>query len=183
MKSSRRARRMARNHRRLRQQPRLNLVALMDIFTILVLFLMVNNGDVEVLQADRDIALPESLSEQRPEAALTIKITADDIRLDDQVIAQVDEVLAQDEQALAMLVSELNLRAAQAPALSAAQQEQGRQIIIMGDRVMPYEVLKRIMASCAGTDYRNISLAVNSVATPGELPSTDLVIDTKVAGL
>ena len=49
---------MARNHRRLRQHPRLNLVALMDIFTILVLFLMVNNGDVEVLQADRDIELP-----------------------------------------------------------------------------------------------------------------------------
>jgi biopolymer transport protein ExbD len=58
MSSSLRARRMARNHRRLAQTPRLNLVALMDIFTILVLFLMVNNGDVEVLQPERNITLP-----------------------------------------------------------------------------------------------------------------------------
>ena len=69
MSSSLRSRRMTRNHKRMTQQPRLNLVALMDIFTILVLFLMVNNGDVEVLQSDRDITLPESVSEQRPELA------------------------------------------------------------------------------------------------------------------
>ena len=65
MSSSLRSRRMARNHKRMAQHPRLNLVALMDIFTILVLFLMVNSGDVEVLQSDPDISLPESLSEQR----------------------------------------------------------------------------------------------------------------------
>ena len=59
MSSQRRAKRMARNHKRMAKPARLNLVALMDIFTILVLFLIVNNGDVEVLQADRRVALPD----------------------------------------------------------------------------------------------------------------------------
>ena len=62
MKASMRARRMARNHRRMKTPSKLNLVSLMDIFTILVFFLMVNNGDVEVLQADNSIELPESVA-------------------------------------------------------------------------------------------------------------------------
>ncbi|MGK0261262.1 MAG: biopolymer transport protein ExbD, partial [Candidatus Azotimanducaceae bacterium] len=45
----------------------LNLVSLMDIFTILVFFLMVNSSEVEVLQTSSDIKLPDSTSEQRPE--------------------------------------------------------------------------------------------------------------------
>ena len=74
MSSSLRSRRMKRNHKRGARPARLNLVALMDIFTILVLFLMVNNGDVEILQSDKTISLPESVSEQKPALALTIRI-------------------------------------------------------------------------------------------------------------
>lgn len=121
---------MARNHRRLGQNPRLNLVALMDIFTILVLFLMVNNGDVEVLQADRNIDLPESVSEQRPELALTIKVSAADISVGGARVALVEEALAQPQQTLAPLATELrgwrrwrrpsarNSRSAAVPSLS-----------------------------------------------------------------
>ncbi len=68
MSGSLRTRRMKRNHKRGAKPAKLNLVALMDIFTILVLFLMVNNGDVEILQSDKSIVLPESVSEQRPES-------------------------------------------------------------------------------------------------------------------
>ena len=66
MKMSARARRMARSHRRLKQQAKLSLVSLMDIFTILVFFLMVNSGDVEVLEADKSISLPESSPSRSP---------------------------------------------------------------------------------------------------------------------
>lgn len=179
MSSSLRAKRMARNHRRLRQQPRLNLVALMDIFTILVLFLMVNNGDVEVLQADRNIELPESASEQRPEAALIIKITASDIRIGGTLVARVEDVMGQPEQTLPALAAELERLTALAPALPEEQQARGRPIIVMGDRVMPYDLLKRIMATCAASDYRDVALAVSSVpAAP--IPTGE---PTEVAGI
>lgn len=55
MKQSLRAKRMAKHHRRLNQAPKMNLVSLMDIFTILVFFLLVNSSDVEVLQTDKSI--------------------------------------------------------------------------------------------------------------------------------
>ena len=53
----------------------LNLVSLMDIFTILVFFLMVNSSEVEVLQTSSKIKLPDSTSEQRPENQLVISIS------------------------------------------------------------------------------------------------------------
>jgi biopolymer transport protein ExbD len=171
MSSSLRARRMARNHKRLKQQTKLNLVALMDIFTILVLFLMVNNGDVEVLQSDRNITLPESVSEQKPETTLIIKVTATDILVQGRSIETMEQALAQQGNSLAALGQELRYQSSRSPALSALQQPAGRPVIIMGDQGMPYKVLKRIMSTCAETDYRDISLAVNSnPPSPAEQP-------------
>jgi biopolymer transport protein ExbD len=162
MSSSLRARRMARNHLRQARQPRLNLVALMDIFTILVLFLMVNNGDVEVLQADNNVTLPQSVSEQRPELALTIKVTATDIIVQGRPVEDIVSALARPEDALASLGEELRYQAARAPGLTEREQHSGRAVIIMGDQDMPYKLLKRIMTTCAQGDYRDISLAVDS---------------------
>tara|TARA_R110002110_G_scaffold415561_2_gene650905 strand:- start:117766 stop:118335 length:570 start_codon:yes stop_codon:yes gene_type:complete len=180
MSSSPKARRMARNHRRLQQQPRLNLVALMDIFTILVLFLMVNNGDVEVLQSDRDITLPESVSELRPEATVTVKVTASEILVDDRVAQSVAVALDAENPSLDGLSDALEQQAARSGPLDETARAAGRPIIIMGDVGMSYRLLKRIMMTCAAADYRDISLAVNSKplapdalpeAAPGNDPS------------
>jgi biopolymer transport protein ExbD len=154
---------MARNHRRLAKPTKLNLVALMDIFTILVLFLIVNNGDVEVLQSDNKVVLPESVSEQRPTATLVIKITETDILLADRQVGTVQEALAASDGPLAALSEALNAAAAANQEIADVDNDAGMSIIIMGDRRTPYALLKRIMATCAETDYRDISLAVNSV--------------------
>jgi biopolymer transport protein ExbD len=161
---------MARNHKRLSQQAKLSLVSLMDIFTILVFFLMVNSGDVEVLQADKNISLPESVSEQKPEIKLTIKVSPDDIVVQGRKIASISDVLSQEEISIAELGEELDYQSARAPALTEREQKMGRSIIIMGDQGMPYKVLKRIMSTCAASDYRDIALAVNSKpAQPDEV--------------
>jgi biopolymer transport protein ExbD len=162
MSSSLRTRRMARNHKRMRQQPKLNLVALMDIFTILVLFLMVNNGEVEVLQSDNKITLPDSVSELRPDLALTIKITPQDIIVQGRSIRRVDDAMAQQGTALEELGQELLQQASREPELTEHEQTAGRAVIIMGDQNTPYQLLKRVMTTCAQSGYRDISLAVNS---------------------
>jgi biopolymer transport protein ExbD len=168
MKSSLRARRMARNHTKLSQQPKLNLVALMDIFTILVFFLMVNNGDVEVLQADNNIPLPESTSEIKPDIALTIKISSEAIMVQGRKVAEVAPALSQESNVIAGLAQELQLQSDKAGKLSTAEESSGREVIIMAEQHMPYQLLKRVMSTCAENDYRNISLAVNSApAAPG----------------
>ena len=174
MSSRQRSRRMARNHRRMARPAKLNLVALMDIFTILVLFLIVNNGDVEVLQSDKQVALPESVSEQRPEATLVIKVTEQDILLGEQTIASVDDALMAPEESITALASALQVAARNNPTTIDEDHSHGRPIIIMGDRSTPYALLKRIMATCAETDYRDVSLAVNSVPLGPNTQTDDL---------
>lgn len=168
MKASLRARRMARNHKRLGGPPKLNLVSLMDIFTILVFFLMVNSGDVEVLQADKDITLPDSIAEQKPDLTVMVKISPEDIVVQGRRIVSVTEALAGDDVIISKLEKELGYHAKRSGDLTEDEKAKGRSIIIMGDRGTPYTLLKRIMSTCAQADYRDISLAVNSAAASEE---------------
>lgn len=162
MSTSMRSRRMARNHRRMAAPPKLNLVALMDIFTILVLFLIVNNGDVEVLQSDKRVTLPESISEQRPEATLIIKVTEQQILVAERPVLRVDEALARESETLAELSNALSEASAQLPPLRGEAITVGRPVVVMGTQATPYALLKRVLASCAASPYRDVSLAVNS---------------------
>lgn len=162
MRSSMHAKRMARNHRRHNAETKLNLVSLMDIFTILVFFLMVNSGDVEVLSADKNIKLPDSIADKKPALSLTIKISDDDVLVQDRVIAALSPEGVLDEAALNALTEELNYQASRR-ALSEKEKINGRPVIIMGDKAMPYTALKQLMTTCSANDYRDIALAVNQI--------------------
>lgn len=160
MKQSLRARRMARHHKRMGRVPKLNLVSLMDIFTILVFFLLVNSSEVEVLTQDKSIQLPASVSAQQPETSLMLMVNADHILVNGRPVASVPEVLASDEGQIESLREELEYRASRARPMTEAELEFGRPITLMGDKAIPYALLKKIMATCAATDYRDIALAV-----------------------
>ena len=168
MSSKVRAKRAARDHQRRLNAPKLNLVALMDIFTILVFFLMVNNGDVEVLQTDGEIALPKSVAMQKPAEELVVKITADSVLVQGRVIVSVAEVLAESAPTITALAQELDYQADRQGLgqgqVDAAVPPLGRPAIIMGDSDMPYALLKRVMTTLAQSDYRDLALAVDSIA-------------------
>lgn len=170
MKQSLRAKRMAKHHRRLNQNPKMNLVSLMDIFTILVFFLLVNSSDVEVLQTDKSIQLPASVADQVPDNNLVVMISAKDIVVGGRSVGSVEQILASKEDRVASLETELKYQASKARPLTEEEQLLGRAVTIMGDQMIPYALLKKIMASCAAADYRNISLAVaQKVADKPEL--------------
>jgi biopolymer transport protein ExbD len=160
MKQSLRAKRMAKHHRRLKQTSKLNLVSLMDIFTILVFFLLVNSGDVEVLQTDKSIKLPASISQQVPENNLLVVVSATDVMVGGRSVGRVDELMSSTEDKFAPLETELKYQAQKAGPLKAEDQAAGRPVTIMADQKLPYATLKKIMATCASAEYRNISLAV-----------------------
>lgn len=170
MKQSLRAKRMAKHHRRLNQGSKLNLVSLMDIFTILVFFLLVNSGDVEVLQADKSIKLPASVSDQVPENNLVVMVNATDVIVAGQSIGTIAALEADTATNFAPLQTELKYQAQKAGPLKPEKQLTGRPVTIMADQKVPYSVLKKVMATCAAAEYRDISLAVTqkTEAPPGE---------------
>ena len=141
----------------------LNLVSLMDIFTILVFFLMVNSSDVEVLQTSSDIKLPDSTSEQRPENQLVISVSQDDLIVQGRPVAKIVELAGQAEPAIDGLQKELEYQAARKGEIP----EGGFEVTVMGDREVPYWLLKRILYTCQTTDFAQISLAVNKITGAG----------------
>ncbi len=161
MKQSMHARRMERRHKRGGASSRLNLVSLMDIFTILVFFLLVNSSDVEVLQANKDIKLPESVAEKKPDTTLIVMVGPENIMINGRVIVDTKTAIDTEGDNIEPLQRELLHQAGRAPYASDAAREKGRDVTIMGDAGTPYSLMKKIMTTCAQSEYRNISLAVN----------------------
>lgn len=163
MRQNAHSRRKVRRRERNKYQPKLNLVSLMDIFTILVFFLLVNSSDVEVLQNNKAIKLPESVAEKKPETTVVVMVTEKDILVDGRAVTSVASAMASEDEQLPALKQELTYLASRNPYDSAEEQAEGRDITIMGDADIPYRLLKKIMTTCAQSEYRNISLAVSQV--------------------
>ncbi|WP_333607516.1 ExbD/TolR family protein [Arsukibacterium sp.] len=163
MKQSIRAKRLLKQNQRLGQGSKLNLVALMDIFTILVFFLMVNQSDVQILQSNKNLSLPKSIAEQLPTEQVMMTITADGIVLQGKQVWQGDwqqsPEVWQDSLAAA-LNTELAYLASQAGPLTEKQQLTGRSLTILGDAAVPYALLRRLISVSAANGYRDLSLAV-----------------------
>ena len=147
------------HQKKLRSGASLNLVSLMDIFTILVFFLMVNSSEVEVLQSSSKIKLPDSTSEQRPENRVVISVDEDDLVVMGRAVAKVADVLAQKVNIIPGLDTELAYQASKKGEIP----EGGYEITIMGDHELPYWLLKKIMLTCQQADFAQISLAVNKL--------------------
>ena len=165
MKKSSRARRMARHHGKHKAVATLNLTSLMDIFTILLIFLLVNNNNAAKLPDNQDIQLPESIAQELPTEVLTIQVSPVDIIVEGQKIADTETVRNQEERTVAALVEELNFRASQGLAISP---DEAREIMILADRSVPYSVIKKLMRSCMETPYTQVAFAVLKVAEEEE---------------
>jgi biopolymer transport protein TolR len=171
MKQSMRAKRMDRHHRRNNGRSKLSLVSLMDIFTILVFFLMLNASDVQVLQKDDAISLPESTADTPAKETLLLMVTKSQVLLQGNLIVETAVLIAQQENTIAGLLKELAYHTSRRGDLS-EEAKLSQSITIMGDSSIPYTVLKRIMQSCAQAGYTNISLAVENTTDNGSALSS-----------
>lgn len=157
MLASRRALRMERHHKRGRAVAALNMVSLMDIFTILVFFLLVHSSDVESLPSTKSIKLPESVAEKEPKRTIVVTVNEQDILVQGRRVASVAEVLNGADDTIEGLRAELDH---QAKRVLSPGEKPRREVTIMGDKEIPYRLLKKIMVTCARASYDNISLAV-----------------------
>ena len=156
--------------------PKLNLVSLMDIFTILVFFLMVNSGDVEVLQPDEKIVLPKSFAEIKPDSTPVVKINNEFVLLREEPVLRVDEIDSEQElikalhERLLVLHKEIvSEKASYSSPIEEEQKPKTEQITVMGDAGVPYDILKKVLYTCAQADFRDVSLAVEYTTRPDML--------------
>ena len=162
-KMSRRARRMDRHHKR-GKNPAINLVSLMDIFTILVFFLLVSSSNVQQLPDKKEIRLPTSIAKKAPRETLIISVTRRNILVQGREVAVIDQVMADDSERIAGLEKELKFLFSKTSAISTVtNKRKGKAVTIMGDENISYDLLRKILATCRESNYTQIAFAAMQV--------------------
>jgi len=168
LNKSRRAKRMERHHAR-RKQPALNLVSLMDIFTILVFFLLVSSSNVHQLPKKKDINLPTSIATKAPKETLIISVTQRSILVQGREVAIINTIMQDTSPLIASLEKELNFQSSKTRVIKNAEGKiKGKSVTIMGDENIPYELLRKILATCREANYTKIAFAAMQKAASGE---------------
>jgi len=158
MSISSRALRMAQHHLRNRADAELNLIPLIDILSVMVAFLLVYSTEVEVIQNSKGIEIPQSVAQTAPKQSVVVMITKTDLFVQGERIASVDEVRS-GQGLVAPLAAALKRPMLVGQEVSQKDIAQ-REITILADKALPYEVIKRVMMTCTDADYGKVSLAV-----------------------
>lgn len=160
MKKDARAMRLQRRAKRHKPQASLSLTSLMDIFTILVFFLLVNSDNPAKLPPVDAIQLPVSLAETLPSQNLVVMVTKSDVLVQDVKVASIAEVMALETPLIPALATELKYRAAKSGAPLNAQGFPEREVTILSDKDTSYKALRKVMATLSDNDYSKISFGV-----------------------
>ena len=166
MRNSRRIKRMGRNRTKI---TKMNLTSLMDVFTILVFFLLVNSGSVEVMEAPKTVSLPESRVETKPRETVVIFVSPEQVLVQGQAVALVADILDNNSTTIGSIGARLaelkeNILGPTTLAVAGSQE-----VTILADKSVPFAVIKKIMSACTAEGYENVSLAV--IQKPSQVAS------------
>ena len=149
--------------------PKMNITSLMDIFTILVFFLLVNSATTEVLETPKQITLPASFVEAKPRETIVIFISENDVTVQGEIVALTSEILNAETETISPIGDRLGELNENIIGLNTQTIAQSQEVTILADRDVPFTVIKRVMSTCTGQGYEKISLAVLQKAPETQL--------------
>lgn len=144
---------------------KLNLTPLMDVFTVLVFFLMINSASVETLQQPKQIVLPESVIETKPRETVVIFVGMEEVLVQGEHVATIAEIEATNSVEIEPISVRLAELSESVIGLSTQAVAESQEVTVLADKAVPFSVLKKIMASCTGQGYTRVSLAVVQKST------------------
>lgn len=137
----------------------MNLVSLIDVFTILIFFLLAQVGPIETLPSPKAVQLPLSSADKDPKPAVVLVVSGTEILVEGRKVADLAAVAGQKEDVIATLKSELDQQA-QRVAVRAENKRATNAITIMSDKDVPYHVLRKVMVTCATANFGDVSFAL-----------------------
>ena len=137
----------------------MNLVSLIDVFTILIFFLLSSTSGVELLASPKAVKLPESFTEKAPKETILLVVSGTEILVDGRKVANVADVMATKGDLIEPLKAELDVLSSRV-IVRADNQDKGRAITIMGDQNIPYQLLRKVMYTSARANFSDVSFAV-----------------------
>ena len=158
MKNSRRMKRMSRNKKKAQSLP---LTSLMDVFTILVFFLLFHSGSSEIIEAPKQIKLPDSTVEAKPRETVVILVSPEDVLVQGKAVVSTTQLLDTNTGDVAEISDRLTHLERNIIGINTKAAVDSKEVTILADKSIPFRALKRIMSTCTSSGYGKISLAVN----------------------
>ncbi len=157
------------NRSKPREDAELNLIPLIDIMSVMVAFLLIYSTEVEVVQNSKGIEIPQSTAEVKPQSSVVVMITREHIFVQGEPVATIAEVQSETTPLVEPLREVL-----ERPMLigtAEADEQSAREVTVIADKSLPFEVVKRVMATCTSSSYGKISLAVLQKEKPANVAS------------
>ena len=147
------------NRARPREEVELNLIPMIDVMSVLVTFLLIYTADVEVVQNTKGIEIPQSSAQTQANQSVVVTITKDHLFVQGEVVATLAEVVGADTPLVEPLrrVLERPMLFGDATATTASAK---REVTVIADKSLPFDLVRKVMATCTATTYGKISLAV-----------------------
>jgi len=140
--------------------PKMNLTSLMDVFTILVFFLLVNSATTEVLETPKEIVLPSSVIEDKPRETVVIFVSPTEITVQGEVATTTEAIRSSASVEIPAIAERLETLRKSVIGISTQAVAQSQEVTVLADRTVPFEIVKRVMSTCTQHGYTKISLAV-----------------------
>jgi biopolymer transport protein TolR len=141
----------------------MNLVALIDIFTILIFFLLSSATEVETLPSFRAVKLPESTADTQPKETIVVLVSGTEIVVDGRKVADVADVMKAGDDVIPALKAELELLSKR-QVIREKNQALKAAVTIMGDKDISYRLLRKVMVTSARANFTEVSFAVRQKA-------------------
>jgi len=142
------------------RSPGLNMVPLMDVFTILLFFLLVNSTSSDVTEPPKTVKLPASYVESKPRETVAVVVTENEILVQGESVATTQEVLETTEPEIEAIMLRLLEQQKRVIGISERTVSDSAEVTVLAHKTIPFEILKKVMSSCTRAGYEKISLAV-----------------------
>lgn len=157
MKTSRRVKRMGRSKKK---TPGLNLVSLMDVFTILVFFLLVNSSSSDVMEPPKNLTLPDSVVETKPRETVLVMVTPEAILVQGEPVMSTAEATEMKAIVIEPIKARLIEQKNKIIGIRTRVVAESNEVTVLAHKTIPFKLLKKVMSSCTSAGYGKISLAV-----------------------
>jgi biopolymer transport protein ExbD len=156
-----------RKHRRTRQKfvpPKLMLTSMMDMFTIILIFLIFSfSENPENMQLGDDLELPSSNTEAEYSKAIKIILSKKDLRINDEIMAEV-----QDHQIMGMVADDLKSSALYQRLKTSRQEfvppdddpDQTPHVLFLCDKSYSFKTINQVIKTAGMAGYPNFQFAV-----------------------
>ncbi len=153
---------MARNHRK---PAKMDITSLMDVFTILVFFLLMNSANTEVLEPPDGITLPASVVEEKPRETVVIFVSPEVVTVQGDVVIETAVIPTIEGNTVPEIADRLARMRENVIGLNTQKMADSQEVTLLADKSVPFEIVKKIMSTSTSEGYGKISLAVLQKAT------------------